>query len=424
MKIRNYFLTILSLSLATTVTAGSMFITLNAAALQESAPEATRTAVQDAFGLQNADPAVDEVPQIVPNFVPPLLPEEILHDRSQKIVLDSEGAFRGQLSALVGSSSAPASGYTVKVLQNGVAVAVTTTNEEGKFSFKGLQPGVAGILAFTEKGLMLFGAHLVAPNPLAGDTPEVQLSMDSAVVAEADVALARELILSGLTREALRFSEAATEEDDKFFYGKGEPSTSLFNQPIQLRPDGTLHGSVSLLDERTGRIREVLDMSVFFLRNGRISQSAAVNRNGSFAVSGLTPGLYSVVGKGLDGAFAVGVEVLAAESNAVAGIHSGDALPVSIRALPEFNAGAVGPTNLNSDNVGDVSDGTMKPPGPPGPGPNPQPGMGSGGGGAGGGGAGGGGGGLGALIGAIAGGIAGYVAGQNNNDNNPASPNK
>jgi hypothetical protein len=130
------------------------------------------------------------------------------------------------------------------------------------------------------------------------------------------------------------------------------------------------------------------------------------------------------VGKGLDGAFAVGVEVIAAESDAVADVHSGNAIPVSMRALPDFCAGAVGPTNLNWGNVESLTDGIMTPSTLLGL--NPQPGMGSGGGfgGGSGGGAGGGiggGGGLGALLGGLAGGALGYALG-NDDDDNPASP--
>ncbi len=424
MKPINLLSTFFALGLATTVTAGTMYVTAKAAVQQEQDNLRNIGSGQDeAAGELNAEP-VPAVPEVV-DSAPALAPEEIVHDRQHNIVLNAEGGFKGRLNALSNASSAPASNYTVKILQHGTEVAVTKTDADGQFSVTGLTPGVSGIVAISESGLMLFSARLVQAEPGQAIPVSVDLAMDSAVVAGADVKLARELISSALSTEEVRFSAEASADDDAFQFGNGEKSTSLVGHQIQLDEDGNLRGQVNVMDERTGRYREVLDMMVHFLRDGKVVGSADVKPDGSFTVAGLNPGVHSVVGTGKDGVFALGVDILGSSYEPEK--KPGEASPVSLIAAPEFSVSPVRTANLNTEDADEVTDGTIQSANPatetayaPAGQGGGAPGSGGGGttGGGGGGGIGGGGG-LGGLLGAAAGGALGYALGRDND----ASPN-
>ena len=418
------------LGLAASITVSSMYVTVQAGVQQD---EQTAQEFVEKADEQSSTPATDV--QVAPTPVdagvpaPALAPEDIRSDRQQQIVLDAEGSFTGRLIAL-GGGDAPAPGYTVKVLSKGEVKGVAKTDEEGRFAVSGVTPGVGGILAYSADGIMMFGVRFSAPE---GDlvAEEAELDMDAAVVMNADVAVARQLILQALEEAGsgeFRFTEDASTEDDAFPYGSGQKSTSLTAHPVKLEADGSLKGEVNVLDERTGRHREVLDMTVNFVRDGQLVHAAEVNNNGDFSATGLIPGLYSVVGTGRDGVFAVGLEVLGSTQEVA---NPGDAVPVVFDESPGFCVAPISLQNLNPDDISELTDNTINPDGSPvagvaPPAPAPAGGMGAGGGGVGGGAGGGGGGiggggGLGALIAAGIAGAVGFAVGQNDD---PASPAK
>jgi hypothetical protein len=419
------------LGLAASLTVGSMYVTVQAGVQQDE--QAAQEFVEKA-DEQSSTPATDvqiaPTPADVGVPAPALAPEDIRSDRQQQIVLDAEGSFTGRLIAL-GGGDAPAPGYTVKVLSKGEVKGVAKTDEEGRFKISGVIPGVGGILAYSANGLLLFGVRFSAPE---GDlvAEEAELDMDAAVVMNADVAVARQLILQALEEAGsgeLRFTDDASAEDDSFAFGTGEKSTSLSAQPVKLEADGTLKGTINVLDERTGRNREVMDLTLNFLRDGQLVHASEVNNNGDFSATGLIPGLYSVVGTGRDGVFAMGLEVLGSTQEVA---KPGDAVPVAFPESFGFSASPISLQNLNPDDISELTDNTINPGdgspvagvAPPAPAPAggmAGPGGGVGGGAGGGGGGIGGGGGLGALIAAGIAGAVGFAVGQNDD---PASPAK
>jgi hypothetical protein len=402
MSVKSVFSAATVLGLAASVTAGSIYVTSNAAVNQEAAAtdEAAKTPVV---------PEVAERPA-------PLDPEQIRHDRSQEIVLDAQGGFAGQLFAMTGAdTTVPGADLTVRILHDGALVAETTTDATGRFAVTGLKPGVVGIIARGKAGLLLFSADLVeATEHKLG---AVEIDLHSALIAPDDVPLARELMRAGIGAGDLRFQGVAGDDDAKFVAGEGDPSSSLLSHRVQMGQDGILRGSVNVMDPRTGKNREVLDVTVYFLRNGVIAASTDTEHDGSFEIAGLEAGLYSVIGAGKDGCFAMGIEVVGFEA-AQAELKKGAYSPVSIMAALDVSVSPIGPNNLNSENfdenLGD--DSTSGSPTPPATPPAGAPGGGATGGGGGGGA--GGGGGLGALIGAGLGAGLGYLAGD---DNNPSS---
>ena len=420
MKTIRFISTFAMLAMATVVTAGSLYVTASAAAQQEVdsiAVAVQENIVPDENPLVN-DVVVQEDPLSTLNAGPVVTstPDQIVSDRSQSVLLDAEGGFSGHLVALrmPDGTTVPAASYTVKVLQGGAVVATQQTGAGGEFSFKGLNPGVAGLVGYSANGLMIVGMNLAASDAV-GVAP---VQVHAAVIEGADAAVAMQMIRAGLTDRDVRFSGALSDADAQFKLGTGEPSTTLVTHRVQLQKDGTLHGAISILDERTGRNREVLDMTVYFLRDGEVSGSTKVQNDGKFIVAGLLPGVHSVVATGKDGSLAASVDILGSTYEAA---EREEFSPVSIVQSLDFSGSPVGPANLNSGNVDSVFEGDV-----PGVGEvvteevvttETMNSTGGGGGGFGGGG-GGGGGGLGLL------GLAGLagLAGLNNKKDNPASP--
>jgi hypothetical protein len=395
------------LAVAATVTVGSMYVTVRAAAQQE----AQLSPVAEANNELAAE--------IKDAMSKPLPPDEILHSRSHDIVLDADGAFNGQLSAFSkGTEAVPAAGLVVKVIRDGVVQRETVTDASGSFSVKNLEPGVSAILAFDKSSFLLYGVRLLAAD---ADHPATQtVDLESTVVLAADLDLVNQLISKELTQGDVRFTKEPVAEEQQFRFGIGEAATSIRGHRVQLQKDGSLKGMVNLMDDRTGRLREVLDLTVYFLQNGDIATDTIVERNGAFKADGLRPGVYSLVGVGEDGTFAMSVEVLGPEYEPAAGVSLSGYRPVAVAAELVFSVAPANAANFNRSNANSLTNQPGSSSSPPAVAGTTPPGAGTGGGGTGGG-AGGGGGGLGAALGAAALGGAAFLAGQESNDT-PASP--
>lgn len=438
MKTLRFISTFAMLALATVVTAGSMYVTVSAAAQQEStastvAAPATATFQETPDVVAGLDPA---------NVVlePALDKTQILRDQQSHVILDENGGFKGRLSSLrkTDGEPIPAPNLNVKLAQHGAVIGSTTTDANGQFSFTGLPEGVVAIWAEGENSLslfsfVLFGKDSAIPENAGLVAAQVELDVDSAVVFGADMAAVKELISPSLESTDKRFSNEAAAEDHDFNFGSGEISSTVRNHSVSLQADGSLKGEIGILDERTGRLREVLDMTVHFVRNGVRVASSEVSDSGSFIANGLTPGVYSVVATGQDGILVCSVNVVgtALADNRVRNVGLGEFTPASIVAtslmLGGFGGSPVGPGNLgafvgSSGGGGGLAGMSSAP--PAGGGAYGQAGSGTGGGTGGGGGgvgAGGGGGLLGALLAGGIGAAIGYAVGDNNNDS-PSSP--
>lgn len=439
MKTLHFISTLVVLGLATVVTAGSLYVTASAAAQQESTdfdPAATDAAEVPAAPITVVDAVSSSLDK-----------SRILNSSQSHVILDENGGFSGRLSSLRSSDGEPipAAGLSVRLAQHGTIIGSTTTDANGRFSFTDLPQGVVAIMAEGQNSLMVFGFVLFGHDASFSEkAPQLELDMDSAVASGADVATARELIAGMNDPGPEKFSGDITAAEQEPPFDSGELSVTLKNRRVRLQNDGTLRGEVGLLDERTGRLREVLDLTVHFVRNGVRVASAVVSSDGGFIANGLTPGVHSVVIVGPDGASVCNVDIVGTtyEENAVQGASNGEFTPVSIveASLNLFQNGGFGGSPASPANVAALSGGsggsgqgggagTGAPVAgsgfPPGGGGGGFPGGGgfSGGGGgfSGGGGGFGGGGGWGALLAGGIGGAVGYLAGENRNDD-PSSP--
>lgn len=444
MKTFRFISTFAMLALASVVTAGSMYVTASAAAQQEVTDQfndlpAKTPAVSDAPAAAEVA-AIPDIEAALEKLDAALDKSQILRGSQNHIILDENGGFNGRLSSLrnADGEQVPAAGLRVMLAHHGVTIETTTTDPDGRFAFTGLPEGVVAIWADGENSLVLFSFVLFGKSSTVQENAglvaaQVELDMNSAVAFGADVVTVKELIAPFMSLQDKRFANEVAAGDEEFSFGSGDPSTTLRHRRVRLHKDGSLKGELNVLDDRTGRHREVLDMTVHFVRNGVRVASSEVSNDGSFIAAGLTPGVHSVVAVGQDGVLVCAVDVVGMnyEDDHAEAAGAGEFKPVSaIAASMDFSGCPVGPGNLGAfsgssgggPGSGDGSVAGQNPPGPsPGGGGGYAGGGGSGlGGGSGGGGGFGAGGGLGALLG-IGGAIGGYFAGKNSKDD-PASP--
>ena len=429
MKSRKPLTSVAVFGLAFCVTTMSMYSAVGAAAQDETAV----APIEFSAGEVATSPEVAASPSVIELG-------SALHNRQHEVTLDGNGGFNGRLSSLSGPNGnlSPAAEMTVKIIQQGNAVTSTTTDAEGGFSVTGLNEGVVGLLAYGKNGLLLHAIRLKnSENTAADATPvesddSLEIALSSNVVCPADVALAQQLLLDGMPGMNVRSRQAGTNlEKSESELTRENSGTSPFPHQVQvqLRPDGTLTGEVNLLAGH----REIVDLTLHFLRNGEHVGATEVAPTGRFVMAGLTPGVYSIVTTGNDGALAMGIDVVG--SLAQRNQNSKYKL-ASIAQQLELAVAPVSAENFNTSNASQLTDGTLTPTNPNGAGAPvvggpmaefpggpvgglPGGGVGSGGLGGGGGGVGGGGG-LGALLAAGAAGAIGYAIG--NDDNTPASP--
>ncbi|MBC7965737.1 MAG: hypothetical protein H7Z17_07395 [Fuerstia sp.] len=442
MKTLRFISTFAMLALATVVTAGSMYVTASAAAQQEATDEfnvapVVPAPVQDTSAAAEVVP-VPDVEAALEKLDAALDKTQILRGSQSHIILDENGGFNGRISSLrnADGEQVPVANLRVVLAHHGSTVGSTTTDASGRFTFTGLPEGVVAIWAEGENSLMLFSCVLFGKNSAIPENAglaaaQVELDMDSAVAFGPDVMTVKELISPYMSMQDKRFANEVAAEDQEFSFGSGDPSTTLRHRRVRLQNDGSLKGEIHILDERTGRHREVLDLTAHFVRNGVRVASSEVSNDGSFVATGLTPGVHSVVAVGQDGVLVCGVDVVGMnyEDNQAEDAGAGEFKPVNaVAAFLDFSGSPVGPGNLGafSGSPGGGPGGGGAPvvgyPTYTNPGGGGAPGGGGSGGGYGGGGGGfGGGGGLGALLAGGIGGAIGYLVGQNNNDD-PASP--
>ncbi len=396
----------------------------------------TLSAASSSANAQEPDKDQDRVPQRLSRILRPaseplindelLPPGDVLHDRHHQIKLDEAGAFTGKLSMLSADGlPKPVGNALVRIVKDNAVLMTAKSDENGRYSFKGLGEGVVALLATNGDALLMFSVRLVRDESGGVEQNAFETDFASLVISGQNIPIAKQLITSRLPPRDKRFGEPPSKTEENYGYGKGQSSTSVHGHQVQLKADGKLTGQVNVLGSRTGGHREVVDLTLHFIRNGAVVAQTDVEPSGRFSVSGLTAGVHGVVTTGDDGVLALGVEVIGA--NAFARGDSRFKL-ASVAQDLELVMAPVNAENFNRDNAGRISNGELPPsastptgggvPGSPsGAAPGGAPAGGGGASGSGGGGLGRGGG-LGGLLGAAAVGAIGYAVGQ---DDKPAA---
>ncbi len=441
MRISSLFASGSALLLASSVTMGSMYVTLNAASSNNAAKAAEAlTRGSGAVENQQSGPLTDNVLLTETAGMRQSVAEE---RRSVDVVIAADGSLTGRLHRFgsEGDESVPVETTTIQIVKNQTTVATATTDAEGIFVVQNLAPGTYSVVADSANGYAVFGIRAVfdTSHVTKADsaTPVVrsisELELDVAAVQPMDIEKAKELIA-----ENYKYSEVS--DNGQFTeYSKissGARATTSSSHSVAISEEGTLSGTMLALDPETSQPMDINDLTIYCIRNQQVVGSAPVSVSGVFEISGLSTGAYSIVAAGADGVLAMGVHLVGsdAEDNLNA-----EYKPVSKRLNLQFAANlaqGVQPSTLGLPGAPGGASGTNPPaaapgagaPGPgagaPGPGGGAPGGTGSGGGGfsggAGGGAGLGGAGGLGGLLAGAALGGALYAVGKNEN-NDPVS---
>ncbi|MEZ6059845.1 MAG: hypothetical protein R3C19_05740 [Planctomycetaceae bacterium] len=412
-----------ALTLACATTVGSMYVTLSAAAENEAA---SATVVEET---------------------------EVATDLSG---ISLAARLSGRISTISdGGVLSPASGVSVSIAPgNGTGMVTASTDAEGVFALGEVGTGAYTLTANSSQGLLTYGV-VISGNALAereSNDPLIPVSLDlnsqdiqlnSTLVPAVDVPAVKAIV-----GRALGVMSASNEQSDETaaipvsqpVLATSDQPTAYAHEQVQLNANGSLDGVVRLIDPVSLQIVPVNDLRVHLVSEGVEGSSARVNRDGSFTIPNVLPGIYAMVAAGTDGIAASGIDVV---GNFADLERSSEFIPTSTKiaaagastAIIKGQGGAAGAgIGVGSGNGGDGGAGVPGGPGGPGgpfpTGPAPFVGggfpgggfPGGGGGFAGGGGGFGGGGGLGALLGiGAAAGIAAAIA-DNNNDRTPASP--
>lgn len=94
---------------------------------------------------------------------------------------------------------------------------------------------------------------------------------------------------------------------------------TLRNYRIRLGSGGRASGHIRIADPISGATSGLEEVRILFAQGGQVRGSAVAMLDGAFEVSGLTPGVYTLIGAGSGGYVTYGVELLAPEGPVVQG---------------------------------------------------------------------------------------------------------
>lgn len=342
---------LVGLALSLAVTAGSIYVTVSAAAgnsaSTEIAAEATSTAELPPDAQLTGGSAINN---------------GLLDD----VQLTAEGSLTAKFSGL-GTSSVgllSAAGLPVTLISVDGTATTSSTDADGVCEFPGLSPGLYTITASGPEGRLSYGLRAVPANPALAridsdsETRRVSISGTSAqldfvltpgrdaeeidrVVGDVEVAPVEGI--HGTLPEQATLQTAYTASDDF--------SESFDRAPgaLRLNADGSLNGQVTMYDPKTGDLTAVEDLNVKFITDGDVVASTAVNPDGSFVQWNLLPGIYSMIVAGKDGIGYMGIEVVddLAQVN-----QRGLAIPTALQTGDGASIGVVQGAGAGGDGTG------------------------------------------------------------------------
>jgi len=441
MKVTHLLVPAAALMLASSVTMGSMYVTISAAVSQEV--DAVTVEVDQAEGgISTLENAVDDsatTPAAESSLQQNATSETIADDSSTtakvsgnakssagasqlnmiEMYVSEDGVVNGHLKQAgdVAENDTPVSGAKVLFLSQGRPPQSAAADSEGRFRVSGVQAGIYTVCVSSDGAIAAFSVRVIQDRTGVNSSAEINLSV--ATVYSSDVQEARRIVAE-LNRSPRYQSILASV--DSVAVGSvasrtARASAELSAERVFIDSTGAFDGEILLVDPATLQRKPVSDMKLFCITDGLVREPVTVGADGRFRVSGLSEGPCSLVAAGADGVMALGVYLTtnpaqAGDNGGVTAEYSPVSLrsqPTGFRAMVEANAESGAPgEGVAPDDVTAV----------PGPAPFGGGGFPAGGGG---GGAFGGGGGLGGLLAAGVAGALGFVAGDNQNDP-PATP--
>lgn len=319
---------LVALAMSLVVTAGSIYVTVSAAAANSAAT------------------AEIELPASSSRIATSVA----MDDRPGDVPLTADGSLTLRFSGISVPSGElePAPGVHVTLISADGIKITTSTDADGLCAFGGLDTGLYTIDAVGSQGKLSYGIRAVEPEfPVALGSSEDQaqpVSISMAVILESALTPARdgsaiESVISSVTVAPVEGTAAssggAAMETAYSAIKASSTQTHMGHEPIRLNSNGSLQGQLTLNDPITGNIAPVKDLTVSFISDDAVVATTTVNPDGSFVQWNLLPGIYSMVVAGADGIGYIGVDVV----DEVALLNNvGEAIPTAIRQPPnDFN---------------------------------------------------------------------------------------
>lgn len=254
--------------------------------------------------------------------------------------LDAQGRFHGELIQWSSSGeSTPAAGLPIRISQRGLVIARTQTDAAGHFAVDGLAPGVYSVFGQNSQAIFATGVYVVSNGSteagvdrltnvvVSGENvaevnrirrfnlPSVPLLAEEENNANAFAKVMRQSFLSSGPAGNVVMEQVAEEAASK------APSLGVMNQVVSLT-NGELSGQLSQV---FGSPIDFQAIHCFLVQNGATVAEVPCDAQGSFAFTGVTPGIYSFVAAGTGGFAAIGLNVV---SDQAAPVQAGMLNPI------------------------------------------------------------------------------------------------
>ena len=204
--------------------------------------------------------------------------------RVHTVALNPSGAIEGRVASLEAEGTQGISDLSVYFMSNGKVVHEATTSSDGSFRVEGIIEGNYSFVASGENGFAAYGVKVV------GETAGIASVMEAAAV-RSSVAV-KEILDSNSAQVA---TEVVANLEDQAIVGANR---------INL-VDGKLVGTVRSLENIS-----VDGTTVYILSGDKQVAKVTTEKDGSFSIDGISPGVYSFVSTGPSGYAAVSFEVV------------------------------------------------------------------------------------------------------------------
>jgi hypothetical protein len=256
--------------------------------------------------------------------------------RAHWITTNKEGNLDGRISAIEPNEAVtvPIEQLDVALLKDGEKVSKSTTDDDGKFVLKDVEPGVYTLLASGRNGFLAYGVQVLPKLEefdileKDGDTQfkpgelkrayyvsHFNVPQDAVIADELQIdAAAVPPEFSTLKRISQNYLPSASalaidrDEDDTKATEKASNIKGGFK--YALSDSGGFHGRIQPIATSDGKPGKLSEMNVFLIQDDIEAARVAVEENGKFEIENVEPGVYSIVAAGKDGFAALSLELV------------------------------------------------------------------------------------------------------------------
>lgn len=261
-------------------------------------------------------------------------------DQAYLVHLSQEGLVRGRLYRLDGDrrSLVSAQGAHVRFVQDGEVVAVSEPNINGVFQASGLSPGGYSVLIDGADGMAVFSLRVL---PYMANAARATIPIEVLLTAPRDTAIVRAIAVrelpgvitapsaSPLTPTVVPpapsvrpLAKAAFAKPAGVRVGDDGITTPASTPILRISETGDVRGRAVRRDPVTNQTVPVSEVTFFIIHNGNVVSESSVDKDGSFRLQGIRPGIQTLVAAGPGGFAALTVKTV-------------DQIPATAHAMPQ-----------------------------------------------------------------------------------------